>query len=137
MGNDEKSLNERIAEAHGYKVEWRYSEADKAGGWVLIYPDGSDRGVICTRPEYAWMGVKDVQRSVTEAWDLLLRLPDDVTPRLVRILQPVDGVMEVWTKCSILHNVMHEEISVVKPDACAAICEAWLLWHEAQRKDGA
>lgn len=111
-------------------------------GWNVVIPERGRRYWMSQQSRWVYEYILDEEGEpaplpdwegdLNDAWQLFLDMSDDYTPRLVRILQPVDGVMELWTKAGILHNVTHDEISALKRDACAAICEAWLAW-----KDGA
>jgi hypothetical protein len=113
----EKTLNRQIAEALG---------------WTEIY-DGvltSASGMEGTTPEgREFQRIPDWQNDLREAWRLFMELPDEYTPRIVRILIPdpyIDGELSFWTKASILHNEGGDEVAVIHPDPTTAICEAWL-----------
>jgi hypothetical protein len=65
-------------------------------------------------------------------WDTI---PDEYTPRLVRILVPVNDVMARWYKAATLHNETMEQIEALDADIARAISIHWLLWKDAT--DGA
>lgn len=66
------------------------------------------------------------------AWTLFADLPDDVTPRLVRILEARGDHMATVCKAGIIHNETHEQVEAYADTPALAICRAWLAWKEMQ-----
>lgn len=67
----------------------------------------------------------------TAAWGLLMSLPDDYTPRIVRILAPRGGKMAYAVKAAIIENKTHEQWDVIRDDAADAMSQVWLEWEES------
>lgn len=67
------TLNIRIAKLQGCKVEWRYSEEDKTGGWVYIEPDKPLNLVLCTSAQFAWTLAPDFEHDLNA---VVAALPD-------------------------------------------------------------
>jgi hypothetical protein len=61
-------------------------------------------------------------------WDTV---PDDWTPRLVRMIVP-RGVLTFGYKGAFLHNETHEQIEYEAPTPAEAITRAWLAWKQEQ-----
>lgn len=69
------------------------------------------------------------------ALSLFANLPDDLTPRVVRILEPMgDHMSHVWSANIIVFNKLHfeREFGEEADTPALAICRAWLAWRETQ-----
>lgn len=68
----------------------------------------------------------DYVGNLTNALTLLENMDDEYTPRLVRILQPIDGNLEHWWKCSIITEPYREQYESFDKSAAVAVCRGWL-----------
>lgn len=125
-----ESLNIRIAKLMGCKVEWQYSEADKAGGWVFVSADGTDRGVLCTKPEYAWTAAPDVEHSfdallglLPKNFDVFIEVADEAEKGIIYTahLSDADAPVREFDKSWAAE-------STIRREAAALAFEDYLIW---------
>lgn len=102
--------------------------------WVIADKDDVPLMRPWASSELAWehAPTPDYMGDLNLAWRLFADLPDEWTPRLVRMLV-ARGELVSMTKAVIMHNVSGEEYSSICDDAAAAICHTWLGYQEAQK----
>lgn len=138
-------INERITQLlgwHALKVEPVIFEGDEAlighyrivNEWVIA--DAND--VPLMRPwateELAWehAPTPDYCGDLNTAWELFAALPDDWTPRLVRMLTARGGVIKHGFVAGIRHNITDVTFDGLYDTPSEAISRVWIRWREAQ-----
>lgn len=131
-----KEINLKIAKL------WGYYPHNLAGEWVLLAPHKKpyseseyewihSAGIKRNSEEECWQDAPDYAEDANAAMELLFSIPDDYTPRIVRILTPVNGTMRHQYKAGILWNDgTHEAIEEYAETYELAACKAWLAWKQ-------
>lgn len=74
--------------------------------------------------------VPEYHTDLNAAMTLLDGVPDEWTPRIVRILQPTDQGMEYHWRCVIMSNVNDDSFDAYMQTPALAICRAWLTFKQ-------
>jgi hypothetical protein len=133
-GNTKKQdeINLKIAKL------WGYYPHELNGEWILVAPHSR----TLSEADYEWLhGAARKHNSEADCWneapnytvdanaamELLFSITDDLTPRIVRILTPVNGEMRHAYKAGILWNDgSREGIEEYANTYEMAACKAWL-----------
>lgn len=122
-----RAMEERIAAHLGWSDlrETRYYEESRLyDGFVNARKGTDSHGHDDILPHWS--------TNVGDALDLFTDLPNDLTPRLVRLLSPRgDSMARTW-KGSILNNSDMNEIQAESDSPALAICLAWLAYKDAE-----
>lgn len=110
------NIQREVAALRGYAPE-RYDFED--GGYHYMFRKD---GQLFRRQE-----IPQWHDNLEEAIALFWELPDDYTPRLVRMITPRGEIAYTW-KATIMHNVTHEEFEAEVNDPAGAVCLAWLMY---------
>ncbi len=128
-----RALDRIVAEACG----WECKLNGYGDHWRLISPNGDyvDEQAHFYDPEDMWLvaPIPAFSTSADAAFTLFASLPDDCTPRLVRMLQPMgDHMGHIW-KGRIITNGLDVTVDVIECEAdtpALAICRAFLSWKD-------
>lgn len=83
---------------------------------------------MATQPETSVLRITARQGDLNAAMMLLDTIPDDYTPRLVRILVPIYGKIERHWKCTIMPNTAGEEYGAIDVSPAVAIYNAYVAY---------
>lgn len=134
------AASRKLDKAIAQKLGWSVSVEPLSGTTTLWEPNfrqhttwglvGLDNAELADK---AWDGVPHFSTSAEAALTLLAEMPDNYTPRLVRM-----GVAEqgyAW-KCGIMRNdpPVYEMVQEEAETPALAICRAWLVWKELSSK---
>lgn len=108
------------------KADWRTIDISTKKGLrqldkiINLLRGGSGNCVNCDYTTYLPIAI--------ELWD---DVPDDYTPRLVRMLVPRDERMKTTFKAHIMKNDLSQQFEAINDDPALAISLSWLELQEA------
>lgn len=99
--------------------------------WTLV--DGKGEAVmdVWQTPDLVWehSPIPNYSEELEEAFTLLDTLPSDFTPRLVRMLKPLNGDISFFWRAMIIDNITHQQFEGEADYPSEAIVHCWLEWH--------